>query len=424
MSSIYYSRKHASTIILTIIVVVLISLCSKTYAIKNDQQIQDRNRNSGTTKYFLNQGKENIERTEENNNRNSKEVMHAIEVAEQDDEEAATFRFASVKGMIGNKDTQSMRMRKTSGAQKKANKLHSKAGKANNKAGAAQSKIDKKQADKCKKSGKKSGKTSYDTKKRTCVKPPSKGKPSKPTKPTKPGKPAPPPGVSDAECVMCEYVLEAILRKVKSQPPLQQSMSVTDIGGSSKLPEDAYRTYQGPPMFLELKSQVVTAHTHTLRATKGGKAKKAAKKKAKAEKKASKKAAKKGGKKGGKAGKPKPKPKPVPPAPKLPPVVKDKPVPKPPRKPKGLKVGTFTRKQLEQTQIEGEKSAEFEATYKQWMDALDDVCYHDLPATFYHFCKRIYNSGDLMVEMYLHGYEDYEICSAMSCPKNFFETNQ
>tara|TARA_E500000178_G_scaffold308930_1_gene322915 strand:- start:70 stop:798 length:729 start_codon:yes stop_codon:yes gene_type:complete len=242
-------------------------LCSKTYAIKSEQQIQDRNRNSGNTEYFLNQGKDNIERNEENNNRNSKEIMHAIEVADQGDEEAAEFRFAAVKGMV-------------------------------------------------------------------------------------------------------------------------------------------------------------TAHTHTMRATKGGKAKKAAKKKAKAEKKASKKAAKKGGKKGGKAGKPKPKPKPVPPAPKLPPVVKDKPVPKPPRKPKGLKVGTFTRKQLEQTQIEGEKSAEFEATYKQWMDALDDVCYHDLPATFYHFCKRIYNSGDLMVEMYLHGYEDYEICSAMSCPKNFFETNQ
>ena len=78
MSSIYYSRKHASTIILTIIVVVLVSLCSKTYAIKNEQQIQDRNRNSGTTKYFLNQGKENIERTEENNNRNSKEVYNSI----------------------------------------------------------------------------------------------------------------------------------------------------------------------------------------------------------------------------------------------------------------------------------------------------------------------------------------------------------
>ena len=77
MSSIYYSRKHASTIILTIIVVVLISLCSKTYAIKNEQQIQDRNRNSGNTEYFLNQGKDNIERNEENNNRNSKEIMNA-----------------------------------------------------------------------------------------------------------------------------------------------------------------------------------------------------------------------------------------------------------------------------------------------------------------------------------------------------------
>ena len=402
MSSIYYSRKHASTIILTIIVVVLISLCSKTYAIKNEQQIQDRNRNSGNTEYFLNQGKDNIERNEENNNRNSKEIMHAIEVADQGDEEAAEFRFAAVKGMV-TAHTHTMRATK-GGKAKKAKKATKKKAKAAKKGS--------------KKAAKKGGNKGTSKKKPKSTK-------KKPSKTTKPGKkPAPSPGVSDAECVMCEYVLEAILRKVKSQPPLQQSMSVTDIGGSSKLPEDAYRTYQGPPMFLEFKSQVVTAHTHTLRATKGGKAKKAAKKKAKAEKKASKKAAKKGGKKGGKTGKPKQPKKPVPPAPKLPGVVKDKAMPKLPRKPKGLKVGTFTRKQLEQTQIEGEKSAEFEATYKQWMDALDDVCYHDLPATFYHFCKRIYNSGDLMVEMYLHGYEDYEICSAMSCPKNFFETNQ
>ena len=28
------------------------------------------------------------------------------------------------------------------------------------------------------------------------------------------------------------------------------------------------------------------------------------------------------------------------------------------------------------------------------------------------------------MEMYLHGYEDYEICSSVSCPKNFFEDGQ
>ena len=53
---------------------------------------------------------------------------------------------------------------------------------------------------------------------------------------------------------MCEYVLEAVIRKVKSQPPLQQSISVTDFGGTSKIPEDAFRTYQGPPIFLEVNS--------------------------------------------------------------------------------------------------------------------------------------------------------------------------
>ena len=93
----------------------------------------------------------------------------------------------------------------------------------------------------------------------------------------------------------------------------------------------------------------------------------------------------------------------------------------PTKKTKWFTSRTSNKKQIEQVHIQNENSAEFEATYKQWMDALDDVCYHDLPPTFYSFCKPIYENGDKIVEMYLHGYEDYEICSSVSCPKNFFE---
>ena len=192
-------------------------------------------------------------------------------------------------------------------------------------------------------------------------------------------------------------------------------MAVTDIGGTSKLPEDGYRTYQGPPIFFQLGSQVKTEFANSMRMKKGSKkakkAKKAAKKQGKAAAKAKAKASAKVGEK----------PKDVPPAPVLPPPKKHKPLPPIPGKPKGLKVGTVTKKQLEQLQLEGEKSAEFDATYKQWMDAFDDVCYHDLPPKYYHFCKRMYENGDKIVEMYLHGYEDYEICSANACPSKFFD---
>ena len=272
----------------------------------------------------------------------------------------------------------------------------------------------KKKAKSSKKSAKKKSKSAKKTKGGSKPKP----KPKPPTKPTKPkqppkkktkpqAKPIAPFLASPTSCVMCEYVLEAVIRKVKSQPPLQQSISVTDFGGTSKIPEDAFRTYQGPPIFLEVNSH----------ARKGGS-------------KGGKKKSGKSGKSGGGISLPKPKPvpqvpgPPVPDAPLLPKEKVPPPMPPTPKKPSGLQVGQVIKKQIEQVHIQNENSAEFEATYKQWMDALDDVCYHDLPPTFYSFCKPIYENGDKIVEMYLHGYEDYEICSSVSCPKNFFEDGQ
>merc|ERR1711991_858758 len=119
----------------------------------------------------------------------------------------------------------------------------------------------KKKAKSSKKSAKKKSKSAKKTKGGSKPKP----KPKPPTKPTKPkqppkkktkpqAKPIAPFLASPTSCVMCEYVLEAVIRKVKSQPPLQQSISVTDFGGTSKIPEDAFRTYQGPPIFLEVNS--------------------------------------------------------------------------------------------------------------------------------------------------------------------------
>jgi len=435
----FVPRNNSFKIIVTVILVVLLSLCSKSYASRNKEQLLGRKKGTGGTNYFLKQGAEDIKRIEEKINRNSNEIEHVIDAANRD-EEVSSFRFASSSAYIGDKGEVSMKTKKVSGEKKKADQSQKKTDKVHQKAADAQSKTDvlhakayKKASEKCGKSGKKSGKTMPDGK-GGCVAPP-KNKPKPPPKKTEKKKPPPPPAPpTDTDCVMCEYILETITRKVKSQPPLQQSMAATDIGGTSKLPEDAYRTYQGPPIFFQLGSQVKAEFASSMKAKKGSakgkkaaqKEKKSADKKAKAGKKADAKAGKKKAKADAKAAakasaKVGEKPKYVPPAPVLPPPKKDKPLPAPPKKPKGLKVGTFTKKQLEQVQLEGEKSAEFEATYKQWMDALDDVCYHGLPPKYYNFCKRMYENGDKIVEMYLHGYEDYEICSATACPSNFFD---
>ena len=95
--------------------------------------------------------------------------------------------------------------------------------------------------------------------------------------------------------------------------------------------------------------------------------------------------------------------------------------PNPPR-PKAADGGKILLSDIDRIRSEGEKSAQFEATYKKFMDALDDVCYHEMPPEFTPTCAPLYKYGDRVVEMYLHGYDDWELCSELTvtCPHRFF----
>ena len=46
-----------------------------------------------------------------------------------------------------------------------------------------------------------------------------------------------------------------------------------------------------------------------------------------------------------------------------------------------------------------------------YMDAMDDVCYRDMPKAWLSGCQPLYKKGDQLVEMYLHDYDDWEICN-------------
>ena len=60
---------------------------------------------------------------------------------------------------------------------------------------------------------------------------------------------------------------------------------------------------------------------------------------------------------------------------------------------------------------EAEKGDEYAGMYKNFMDAMDDVCYRDMPKPWLSGCKDLYEKGDQLVEMYLHDYDDWEICN-------------
>ena len=59
----------------------------------------------------------------------------------------------------------------------------------------------------------------------------------------------------------------------------------------------------------------------------------------------------------------------------------------------------------------GEKSDEFNSMYKNFMDAIDDTCYRDMPKTWLSGCSDLYSKSDKLVEMYLHDYDDWAICN-------------
>ena len=61
--------------------------------------------------------------------------------------------------------------------------------------------------------------------------------------------------------------------------------------------------------------------------------------------------------------------------------------------------------------------------YKDFMDAMDDVCFQDLPKEFQKDCQFMYYYGDRIVEMYLHDYDDFEICAQIprQCTSSWFD---
>jgi hypothetical protein len=88
-----------------------------------------------------------------------------------------------------------------------------------------------------------------------------------------------------------------------------------------------------------------------------------------------------------------------------------------------VKVGRHTFKDQDLTDDQVEKDQEFATMYKDFMDAMDDVCFHDLPKKFQQNCKHMYYYGDRVVEMYLHDYDDFEICAQipMQCIPSWFD---
>ena len=81
---------------------------------------------------------------------------------------------------------------------------------------------------------------------------------------------------------------------------------------------------------------------------------------------------------------------------------------------------------MDLTDDQVEKDREFTTMYKDFMDAMDDVCFHDLPKEFQRHCQYMYYYGDRIVEMYLHDYDDFEICAQvpMQCIPSWFDEGQ
>jgi len=63
-----------------------------------------------------------------------------------------------------------------------------------------------------------------------------------------------------------------------------------------------------------------------------------------------------------------------------------------------VKTGRHTFKDKDLTDDQVEKDQEFTTMYKDFMDAMDDVCFHDLPKDFQGSCKYMYYYGDRVVE--------------------------
>eukprot|EP00941_MAST-03F_sp_MAST-3F-sp1_P005427 g5427.t1 len=75
----------------------------------------------------------------------------------------------------------------------------------------------------------------------------------------------------------------------------------------------------------------------------------------------------------------------------------------------------LTHRDVDRTDALAEKAMEYQQMFKDFMDALDDTCFSDMPSGYTKYCQMIYKNGEALVELYLHDYEDWEICTEINC---------
>jgi hypothetical protein len=85
--------------------------------------------------------------------------------------------------------------------------------------------------------------------------------------------------------------------------------------------------------------------------------------------------------------------------------------------------GRWGQRDVDRLSTRVEDDRLFAATYKMMMDSFDDTCYSDFPQEYQPYCKRMYDQGNAIVEMKLHGFEPWEICRKQVCPIGFFEAD-
>eukprot|EP00940_MAST-03C_sp_MAST-3C-sp2_P001658 g1658.t1 len=89
---------------------------------------------------------------------------------------------------------------------------------------------------------------------------------------------------------------------------------------------------------------------------------------------------------------------------------------------KKMRVGRFTPRDFDRVDAQSEKSMEYQQMFKDLMDALDEICFKDLPTAYSQYCNLPYMNGEALVEFYLHDYEDWEICTKIfTCISGFYD---
>jgi hypothetical protein len=77
--------------------------------------------------------------------------------------------------------------------------------------------------------------------------------------------------------------------------------------------------------------------------------------------------------------------------------------------------GRMTHRDVDRMDALSEKAMEYQQMFKDMMDALDSTCFNDMPSGYTSYCQMPFKNGEALVELYLHDYEDWEICTEINC---------